>query len=175
MKQRFFFVARLGILCLLIGASQPIFAQFARQQVKYSSVSVGTGWQKDSVYTIKYQWFQSPKLQKGEERTRFLRSLYSVRYAPELKSKFSAYPMATKELAASERYHLKSTRWMQVAVTSGFAALALAIAANNNSNFDKVDLGLTVVSLGAIIPGVFYSVRSEEHRENAVKHLNLRQ
>lgn len=175
MNQRFLLVARLVVLCLLFGTTQPAFAQFVRQQIQYSSVSSEPAWQKDSIYTIKYHWFQSPKLQKGEERTRFFRSMYSARYAPELKSKFSAYPMATKELAVSERYYLKSTRWMQLAVTSSLAALAFTIAARDNPNFDKIDLGLTAVTLGAIIPGVFYSVRSNEHRENAVKHLNLRQ
>jgi hypothetical protein len=177
MKQHFLFVARMCILCLLVGGSHPVFAQFARQHIQYSPALAVQASEPDSVYTIRERWFQTPRLQKGEERTKFLASAYSVRYTPELKSKFAAYPAASKELAASERYHLKSARWMQLAVTSGLAALALTIATTNNRNasVDRVDLGLTVISLGAIIPGVFYSVRSEEHRENAVKHLNLRQ
>lgn len=172
MKQHLFSLLTLWIL---LGFTHEVSAQFLRQSSLNNAVTTGAYAPTDTLYSIKYRFWSPPQLQKGEKPVaRVYRNVWVGRYSPNVKAHFNPYPQAARELMRAEQYNIKSNRWMYALLATTAVGLAVGISSINNPRLEVWDSGLTIASLGMIIPVTLYSVRSNEALERAVDHLNYR-
>lgn len=124
----------------------------------------------DSNYVIRPQWLNLGNWQNGipPQVDLYREPWLPVVYSPALKAQFRPYPKANRELERAEQYSQKATRWMQV----GYAASLANNSFSSPSWNAQINNGLSLLTLGSLIPGIIYGTKSNQYRREAIRYFN---